>query len=40
MLSDVLTPDSLRAAALAALPGSAVFAVDPDLRLLLCEVPR
>lgn len=39
MPSDVLTPESLRAAALAALPGSAVFAVDRDLRLLLCDGP-
>jgi len=39
MLTDVLTPESLRAAALVALPGSAVFAVDHDLRLLLCDGP-
>ena len=37
MLSDVRSPDSLRAAALAALPGAVVIAVDCDLRLLLCE---
>jgi len=39
MLSDLLTPASLRAAALAALPGAAVFAVDHDLNLLLCDGP-
>lgn len=39
MLSDTFTPDSLRAAALAALPGAAVFAVDRDLRLLLSDGP-
>ena len=39
MPSEVLTPESLRAAALAALPGSAVFAVDRDMRLLLCDGP-
>ncbi len=37
MLFDVRSPDSLRAAALAALPGAVVIAVDCDLRLLLCE---
>ena len=37
MLSHVLTPDALRAAALAALPGGVMIAVDTDLRVLLCE---
>lgn len=37
MLSDVWTPESLRASALAALPGACVLAIDRDLRLLLCE---
>ncbi|HYI37859.1 MAG TPA: diguanylate cyclase [Thermoleophilaceae bacterium] len=39
MPSQVLTPESLRAAALSALPNCAVFAVDHDLRLLLCDGP-
>lgn len=37
MLSDVWNPESLRAAALAALPNAAIFAVDRDLRLILAE---
>ena len=39
MLSDTLTAESLRAAAISALPGAAVFAVDTDLRLLLADGP-
>ena len=37
MLSHLLNPDSLRAAAIAALPGGVVIAVDHDLRVLMCE---
>lgn len=36
-LTGVWTPDSLHAAALAALPNAAIFAVDLDLRLILAE---
>ncbi len=39
MLSDTFTSESLRAAAISALPGAAVFAVDTDLRLLLADGP-
>jgi diguanylate cyclase (GGDEF)-like protein/PAS domain S-box-containing protein len=39
MLSDTFTSESLRAAAISALPGAAVFAVDMDMRLLLADGP-